>query len=90
MSGVGGTGVGGGGDLHAHKTGQTGIDTAGEESEGDKPVIQHTRSCQNKQNHEDHNKDLCDGGILALKVSVSAFADRGGELLHQVGAFREL
>ena len=48
MSGVGGTGVGGGGDLHANKTSQAGIDTAGEEGEGDKPVIQHTRSCQNK------------------------------------------
>ena len=89
MGGVGGTGVGGGSDLHAHKTGQTGIDTAGEEGEGDKPIIQHTQPGQNQQNHEDYDKDLRDGGILTLKVSVSAFTNRSSQLLHQFGALGE-
>ena len=53
MGGIGGAGIGGGGDLHAHEARQARPDAAGEEGEGDKPVVQHAAPCQNQQNHED-------------------------------------
>ena len=56
MGGVGSAGVGGGGNLHAHKARQAGPDAAGQEGEGDKPVVQHPDSCQNQQNDEDDDK----------------------------------
>ena len=76
VGGVGGAGVGAGGDLHADEARQGGINAAGNESKGDEPVVEQPDPGQNQQDHEDDDKDLCNGGILALKISVGTFTNR--------------
>ena len=87
--GLSGTGVGGGGDAHAHKAGQGGVDTAGQEGEGDEPVVQHPEIGQSQQDDEHHYEHLGDGGVLVTQIGVSALTDGGGDLLHGVVAFGE-
>ena len=52
------------------------VNIAGNESKGDEPVVEQPDPGQNQQDHEDDDKDLCNGGILALKISVGTFTNR--------------
>ncbi len=87
--GLRGAGVGGGGDAHTHKAGQGGVDAAGQEGEGDEPVVQHPEIGQSQQDDEDHHEHLSHSGVLVTQIGVSALTDGGSDLLHGVVAFGE-
>ena len=86
VGGVCGAGVGAGGDLHADEAGQGRVDAAGEEGKGDEPVVQQMGCSQDQQDDKYHGEDLGHSGVLPLQVGVGALANRGGDLLHQIGA----
>ena len=89
--GLGGPGVGLGGNLHADEAGQHGPDTAGDEGEGGKfgEHLSVRGEGNDQQEHKDHQKYLGYGAVLPLEVGVGALTDRGRDLLHQVGALRK-
>ena len=88
-SGLRGAGVGVGGNLHAHKASQGGVDAAGEEGKGDEPVVQQLAELQNQKNYEYDQKDFQNGGVLVFQVGIGTFLDRRCDLFHGVIAFGE-
>ena len=87
-SSLSGAGVGIGGDLHADEAGQAGVNTTGQESEGDKPAVQHAPPNQNEQDDEDDDEHLEHRHILMLQIRICTLADSGGDLFHGVRALR--
>ena len=85
----GGTGVGGGGDLHAQKTGKTGEKTAGEEREGHKRPYESYEG-ENAQKYKNTRKKDGNHDVLPFQKGVGAFAyDRGNTFgLFAFGHFK--
>ena len=88
-SGLSGTSVGIGGDLHAHQTCQHRPDATGQEGEGGELREHLAAACESDDDEqdEDHDKDLCHGGVLTLQIGVCTLTDVSGDLLHLFGTF---
>ena len=63
-------------DVHADEAGGAGQDRADREADRDQPAEQQA------DDHEDHDADDADGGVLALEIGLRALAHGGGDLLH--------
>ena len=88
--GVGGAGVGGGGDLHADVAGQHGENAAGKEGKGRHPGEHPSAGGKghHQQQHEHDAKDLEHRAVLVLQIGVGTGTDRRGDLLHALVPFR--
>ena len=86
--GLGGPGIGVGGDLHADEARQHRPDAAGDKCEGGE-LGEHLPvggKGNDQQDHKDHCKHLGHRGVLMLQVGVGALTDGRSDLLHLFGA----
>ena len=81
-SSLSGTGVCVGGDLHADEASKGRPDAAGDECEGDEPVVKHAHCGKNQQQDEDDDENLCNGGVLMLQISICTFPDCRRDFHH--------
>ena len=92
ISSLSSTRIGVGSDLHADKASQHGEHTTGDKCEGGK-LGQHLAArgkCHNEKNNEHNGKDLANGHVLMLQVSISTVPNGLCDLDHLVVAFRVL
>ena len=74
--GLRGAHIGAHGNVHANKAGRTREDRSDGKADRDQPAEENT------DDHEDHDADDGDGGVLPPQIGLCAFADRSSNLLH--------